>query len=193
MLTWEIISNLPGLLSLRLFYTKYRKNRRPGPLRIVYSADCLDEVNGIANNLRQVSSYMRSCGHKVALVGNVFNTRTRGVVEDGYVFLLRGFFSMEAIGYANTELSISARRDGLPPAAPLPVDLIEMESPLRDELDDSPVRAHRRHKDDRALPHGRDGLRAYARPGEMDSLRDTSPDTGFLLDGTPQISPLRSV
>ena len=129
MLAWEIISNLPRLLSLRLFYTKYKKNRRPGPIRIVYSADCLDEVNGIANNLRQVSSYMRSCGHKVALVGNVFNTRTRGVVEDGYVFLLPRFFSMEAIGYANTELSIPRVETVFRLLRRYPVDLIEMESP----------------------------------------------------------------
>ncbi|MFA6622475.1 MAG: glycosyltransferase [Fibrobacteraceae bacterium] len=129
MLAWEIISNLPGLLSLRLFYTKYKKNRRPGPIRMVYSADCLDEVNGIANNLRQVGTYIRRSGHQVALVGNVFNTRTRGVIENGYVFLLPRLFSMEAIGYANTELSIPRVETVFRLLRRYPVDLIEMESP----------------------------------------------------------------
>ncbi len=129
MLVWEFLVNLPQLFLLRRFFRKYRKTHKKGDIRVAYCADCLDEVNGIANNLRQVGSFMRTRNYDVSLIGCVFQTRTRGVIEDSYVFLLPRFFSMEAIGYPNTELAIPHLGTLVKLLKRYPVDLIEFETP----------------------------------------------------------------
>lgn len=126
---WEVIRNLFPLLRLRSFLKKSRKNRSENDIRVAFYSDNLDEVNGIANNLRHVVSFMRSHGYKAALAGNAFNTRPCGVVENGYVILLPRIFSMEQLGYSNSELAIPHIAPALRLIRRYPVDLIELETP----------------------------------------------------------------
>ncbi len=125
----SVLFNLPRLLKLRFYFKKVRKNRDENDIRVAYYADCLDETNGIANNLRHVIPYMRAHGMKAALVGNVFNTRSCGVIENGYCILLPRFFSMEQLGYANSELAIPRIGPILRLLKRYPIDLLELETP----------------------------------------------------------------
>jgi glycosyltransferase involved in cell wall biosynthesis len=63
------------------------------------------------------------------LAGNAFNTRPCGVVENGYCLLLPRMFSMEQLGYANSELAIPRVGPVLRLLQRYPVDLIEFETP----------------------------------------------------------------
>ncbi|MEE1068306.1 MAG: glycosyltransferase [Fibrobacteraceae bacterium] len=125
----SVLLNLPKLLKLRFYLKKERKNRDPDDIRVAYYSDCLDETNGIANNLRHVIPYMCSHGMKAALVGNAFNTRPCGVIENGYCILLPRFFSMEQLGYANSELAIPRIGPILRLLKRYPIDLLELETP----------------------------------------------------------------
>lgn len=125
----QVLINLPQLLRLRKYLKKNRKEKKPEEIRVLYYADCLDEVNGIANNLRHMISYMKSNNYKVALAGNAFNTRKRGVIENHFVFLLPRFFSMEQLGYANSELAIPVIKPALRLVKRYPIDVISLETP----------------------------------------------------------------
>ena len=98
--------NVPKLLKLRFYLKKERQKRDPDDVRILFYSDNLDETNGIANNLRNVIPYMRAHGMKAYLAGSAFNTRPCGVIENSYCILLPRLFSMEQLGYANSELAI---------------------------------------------------------------------------------------
>ena len=124
-----LLLNLPALLKLRFYLKKERKSRPADDVRILFYSDNLDETNGIANNLRNVIPYMRSHGMKAFLAGNAFNTRPCGVVENGYCLLLPRMFSMEQLGYANSELAIPRIGPVLRLLKRYPVDLIEFEAP----------------------------------------------------------------
>ena len=121
--------NLPALLKLRFFLKKERKKRAQDDVRILFYSDNLDETNGIANNLRNVIPYMRAHGMKAFLAGNAFNSRPCGVVENSYCMLLPRMFSMEQLGYANSELAIPRIRPVLRLLKRYPIDLIELETP----------------------------------------------------------------
>lgn len=125
----SILFNLPKLLKLRFYLKKERKKRAKDDIRVAYYSDCLDETNGIANNLRHVISYMRKHNMKAALIGNAFNTRSRGVIENGYCILLPRLFSMEQLGYANSELAIPRISPILRFIKRYPIDLLELETP----------------------------------------------------------------
>ena len=124
-----LILNLPMLLKLRFYLKKERQSRPADDVRILFYSDNLDETNGIANNLRNVIPYMRAHGMKAFLAGNAFNTRPCGVVENGYCLLLPRIFSMEQLGYANSELAIPRIGPVLRLLKRYPVDLIEFETP----------------------------------------------------------------
>lgn len=126
---WEVLHNLPKLLKLRYYLKKKRQAHSPDDIAVAFYSDNLDEVNGIANNLRHVISFMRSHGYKAALAGNAFNTRSRGVIENGYVILLPRIFSMEQLGYANSELAIPHISPILRLIKRYPIDIIELETP----------------------------------------------------------------
>ena len=126
---WQVLRNLPQLLKLRFFLKKKRKEHAEDDIRVAFYSDNLDEVNGISNNLRHVITYMRGHGYKAALVGSAFNTRPCGVVENGYVILLPRVFSMEQLGYANSELAIPHVRPILRLLKRYPVDVVELETP----------------------------------------------------------------
>lgn len=126
---WEVIRNLVPLLRLRFFLKARRRTHTSDDIRVAFYSDNLDEVNGIANNLRHVTTFMRTHGYKAALAGSAFNTRPCGVVENGYVILLPRIFSMEQLGYANSELAIPHIAPALRLLKRYPVDLIELETP----------------------------------------------------------------
>ena len=125
----SLFLNLPKLLKLRFYLKKERKEHPADDVRILFYSDNLDETNGIANNLRNVIPYMRDHGMKAFLAGNAFNTRPCGVVENGYCLLLPRMFSMEQLGYANSELAIPRVGPVLRLLKRYPVDLIEFETP----------------------------------------------------------------
>ena len=125
----SLILNIPKLLKLRLQLQKERRKRPADDVRILFYSDNLDETNGIANNLRNVIPYMRAHGMKAFLAGSAFNTRPCGVVENGYCILLPRLFSMEQLGYANSELAIPRVGPVLRLLRRYPVDLIELETP----------------------------------------------------------------
>jgi len=125
----SLILNIPKLLKLRSFLKKERKQHPADDVRILFYSDNLDETNGIANNLRNVIPYMRAHGMHAFLAGNAFNTRPCGVVENSYCILLPRLFSMEQLGYANSELAIPRVGPVLRLLKRYPVDLIEFETP----------------------------------------------------------------
>lgn len=131
MLAWQVIRNLPLLLRLRFKLAKYKRNRLAtgDDISVAFYSDNLDEVNGIANNLRHVVPHMRAHGHKVFLVGSAYHTRPRGVVENHYLILLPRALSMEQLGYADSELAIPHIRPLLRLMLRHPVDLVELETP----------------------------------------------------------------
>ena len=91
--------NVPKLLKLRFYLKKERQKRDPDDVRILFYSDNLDETNGIANNLRNVIPYMRR------------------------------LFSMEQLGYANSELAIPRISPALRLLKRYPIDMIELETP----------------------------------------------------------------
>ncbi len=124
--------NIPKLLKLRFYLKKERAARlakNPNDVSVLYYSDNLDETNGIANNLRNVIPYMRAHGLKAGLAGSAFNTRPCGVVENGYCILLPRMFSMEQLGYANSELAIPRISPILRLMKRYPIDIIELETP----------------------------------------------------------------
>jgi glycosyltransferase involved in cell wall biosynthesis len=125
----SLFLNLPKLLKLRFYLKNERKQHPADDVRILFYSDNLDETNGIANNLRNVIPYMRAHGMHAFLAGNAFNTRPCGVVENGYCILLPRLFSMEQLGYANSELAIPRVGPVLRLLKRYPVDLIEFETP----------------------------------------------------------------
>ena len=125
----SLILNIPKLLKLRSYLKKERKQHPADDVRVLFYSDNLDETNGIANNLRNVIPYMRAHGMHAFLAGNAFNTRPCGVVENGYCILLPRMFSMEQLGYANSELAIPRVGPVLRLLKRYPVDLIEFETP----------------------------------------------------------------
>ena len=125
----SLILNIPKLLKLRSYLKKERKRHPADDVRVLFYSDNLDETNGIANNLRNVIPYMRAHGMHAFLAGNAFNTRPCGVVENSYCLLLPRLFSMEQLGYANSELAIPRVGPVLRLLKRYPVDLIEFETP----------------------------------------------------------------
>lgn len=125
----SLVLNIPKLLKLRSYLKKERQEHPADDVRILFYSDNLDETNGIANNLRNVIPYMRAHGMSAFLAGNAFNTRPCGVVENSYCLLLPRMFSMEQLGYANSELAIPRVGPVLRLLKRYPVDLIEFETP----------------------------------------------------------------
>lgn len=124
-----ILKNLPRLISLRFYLKKRRREFPDRKISVLYFSDNLDETNGIANNLRHVVGYMKANGYNANLAGCAFNTRSRGVIENGYVVLTPRLFSMDQLGYANSELAMPNFEPVLRLFKRYPADLIELETP----------------------------------------------------------------
>ena len=124
-----ILKNIPYLLSMRFYLKKRRKKNPSKEIRVLYFSDNLDEVNGIANNLRHVISYMKRNGYQANLAGCAFNTRSNGVIENHYVVLTPRLYSMDQLGYANSELALPNFKPVLRLFKRYPADIIELETP----------------------------------------------------------------
>lgn len=124
-----IFLNLPKIFKLRKIVKQSRASRKKGDIRVAFYADLLDDVNGIANNLRHVVPYMRSHGYHAELMGNAFFTRSCGVVESGYVILLPRLYSMELLGYSSSELAFPHLAPALEYFMDHPIDLLELDTP----------------------------------------------------------------
>lgn len=124
-----ILKNIPYLLSMRFYLKKKRKKNPSKEIRVLYFSDNLDEVNGIANNLRHVVSYMKRNGYQANLAGCAFNTRSNGVIENHYVVLTPRLYSMDQLGYANSELALPNFKPVLRLFKRYPADIIELETP----------------------------------------------------------------
>lgn len=124
-----ILKNIPYLLSMRFYLKKRRKKNPSKEIRVLYFSDNLDEVNGIANNLRHVVSYMKRNGYQANLAGCAFNTRSNGVIENHYVVLTPRLYSMDQLGYANSELALPNFKPVLRLFKRYPADIIELETP----------------------------------------------------------------
>jgi glycosyltransferase involved in cell wall biosynthesis len=123
----SLIRFMPQILKLRKHYKTRPKNSEPN---IVIFSDNLDEINGIANNVRQVVSYLRSQGKNIRLVGTSFHTRKgEGVIETNGTVLLPQVYSMEQLGYKDSELAIPSIKEVLRFLKRYPVDLVEFETP----------------------------------------------------------------
>lgn len=130
-MSWQLLTNLPLLLKLRKRLATYRAQRvaQGHDIAIAFYSDNLDEVNGIANNLRHVVPFMHTQGHKAYLLGSAFHTRKHGVVENSYLILLPRAMSMEQLGYADSELAMPYLRPMLRMLWRYPIDLLEVETP----------------------------------------------------------------
>ena len=117
------------LSAFNAMVSKKTQNRSSNEMRVLYFSDNLDEVNGIANNLRHVVSYMKSNGYQANLAGCAFNTRTNGVIENHYVVLTPRLYSMDQLGYANSELALPNFKPVFRLFKRYPADLIELETP----------------------------------------------------------------
>lgn len=124
-----ILKNIPYLLSMRFYLKKRRKKNPSKEIRVLYFSDNLDEVNGIANNLRHVVSYMKRNGYQANLAGCAFNTRSNGVIENHYVVLTPRLYSMDQLGYSNSELALPNFKPVLRLFKRYPADIIELETP----------------------------------------------------------------
>ncbi|NLB62520.1 MAG: glycosyltransferase family 1 protein [Fibrobacter sp.] len=127
--TAQILIYLPQLIKLRFYIKSYRKKNPQRPQRVVFWSDTLDEVNGIANNIRLAVKEHLKQGRKVHLIGAIHRSRTQGKVEDSLAMLLPVFFAMPQLGYPSSELSIPHIKPLLRLAKRYPPDLIELQTP----------------------------------------------------------------
>ncbi|MCL2100193.1 MAG: glycosyltransferase [Fibromonadales bacterium] len=127
---WQWLINVPTMLKMRKAQKLRKKNRKTDDdISVIFYSDNLDEINGIANSLRSVVPYLKSKGKKAQLWGSAFNTRSNGVVEDGYVVLFPRAASMEQLGYADSELAAPYLAPVLKMLKRYPADLMELETP----------------------------------------------------------------
>lgn len=122
---WELGIHLPRLFALRAKLKK--QNRNVG--HVVIFSDNLDETNGIAINARQVVEYLRDQGKDLVLMGIAFHTRSGGFVEKCGTHLLPQIYSMEQVGYDESELAIPCVDSFCDWIEVNPTDLIEIETP----------------------------------------------------------------
>lgn len=124
---WELIKHLPALFKLRREYRKRPPNLEP---RVVLFSDSLDEVNGIAISARLLVKAIRKQGHNATLLGVSAHTRNgRGIVEADGTILFPQVFSMEMVGYDESELSIPSLREIIRYFKRHKIDLVEIETP----------------------------------------------------------------
>lgn len=122
---FELVSNIPALLRLRKHYRKSTSQAT----KVVIFSDNLDETNGIAINARQVVEYLRNQDCDLVLMGIAFHTRQGGLIEKCGTHLLPQAYSMEQVGYNESELAIPCLPSFIAWLAENRVKLIEIETP----------------------------------------------------------------
>jgi len=122
-----------GLLCLPLLLrTRHQLRNRKRDLdnpRIVFWSDTLDEVNGIANNIRLTVKKQIDNGHRVQLLGAVHRSREGGRVENSYVILFPLAFAMPQLGYPDSELSAPHMTTLIRWFRRYPPDVVELQTP----------------------------------------------------------------
>jgi len=99
----QFFFNLRSLLRLRR--QVQLRLQKPRKIRIAFWADTLDEVNGIANNIRLTVRTQREKGRGAHLWGAVTRHRDHGHVENSSVILFPLAFGMPQLGYPDSELA----------------------------------------------------------------------------------------
>ena len=123
----QVFVQMPKLLKARRVFRKLKRN--PDDPRIVFWSDNLDEVNGIANNIRLTVKKHMDKGRKAHLIGAVHRSREGGRIENGYVILFPLIFAMPQLGYPDSELSIPHMTPILEWFLQNPPDAVELETP----------------------------------------------------------------
>ena len=123
----QMLWNLPALLKLRALEKK--RVRDPENPRVYFWTDTLDEVNGIANNIRLTVKAQMNKGRKAHLIGAVHRSREGGRVENSYVMLFPLFFAMPQLGYPDSELSAPQMGAIIRWFRRYPPDVIELDTP----------------------------------------------------------------
>lgn len=118
---------LPSLLKARAAFKK--KKRDPQNPRVFFWTDTLDEVNGIANNIRLTVKKQIDKGRKAHLIGAVHRTRDGGRVENSFVILFPLAFGMPQLGYPDSELSAPHMGPILRWFLRYPPDVVELDTP----------------------------------------------------------------
>jgi glycosyltransferase involved in cell wall biosynthesis len=123
----QVFLTLPALLMARRTFRKMQ--RTPDDPRVVFWTDTLDEVNGIANNIRLTVKKQMDKGRKAHLIGAVHRSREGGRIENGYVILFPLIFAMPQLGYPDSELSVPHIKPILEWFLKNPPDAVELETP----------------------------------------------------------------
>jgi glycosyltransferase involved in cell wall biosynthesis len=125
---FELIANLPALLSMRSRYRKAKKNRSGEPL-VAWVGDNLDEVNGIALSSRIMLQKLRAAGKQVVLFGVAFNSKPPRSESGGSVILAPGVFSLDQAGYHESEVVVIRLSHFLDFIREFPADVMEFQTP----------------------------------------------------------------
>lgn len=123
----QMLFNLPALLRLRAS-VKNRKRDLENP-RVYFWSDTLDEVNGIANNIRLTVKNHMSKGRRAHLIGAVHRSREGGRIENSFVILFPLFFAMPQLGYPDSELSAPHMSKIIRWFRRYPPDVVELQTP----------------------------------------------------------------
>ena len=118
---------MPSLLMARAKYRRMKHN--PDHPCIVFWTDTLDEVNGIANNIRLTVKKQMEKGRSAHLIGAVHRSRGKGRIENNFVILFPLVFAMPQLGYPDSELSIPHLRPILDWFLKTNPDAVELETP----------------------------------------------------------------
>ena len=127
MVLGQVVVHIPSLLKARRAFRKIAHT--PDDPRVVFWSDTLDEVNGIANNIRLTVKKQMDKGRRAHLIGAVHRSREGGRIENGFVILFPLIFAMPQLGYPDSELSIPHLKPILDWFLQNPPDAVELETP----------------------------------------------------------------
>ncbi|MBP5351378.1 MAG: phosphoribosylformimino-5-aminoimidazole carboxamide ribotide isomerase [Fibrobacterales bacterium] len=122
----ELVTHIPAMLALR--FARRRMPRSDSP-RVVLFFDNIDEVNGISISVRLLVNKMREQGRDAWLLGIAGRGKPEGRVDPDGTTLLPQVFSMEMVGYKESELPVPSLREAVRWFRRHPVDLLEIETP----------------------------------------------------------------
>jgi glycosyltransferase involved in cell wall biosynthesis len=127
-LAWNYVlfSAIPQILAARRWYRHRKPNPQP---RFAIFSDNLDETNGIAVNARLLTQEMHKQGKDFHLIGIGFHTRDGGLIEKSGTVLLPPRYSMEQLGYDQSELAIPSLDELFTYLKRYPIDALEVETP----------------------------------------------------------------
>lgn len=122
---YELVSHILPLIFLRMQLKNQIKNSK----KVLVFSDNLDETNGIAINSRQVIHYLKGLGKEIDLMGIAFHNKNGGGIEKCGTLLLPQVYSMDQVGYAESELAIPCISSFIDWVKNNPVQIVEIETP----------------------------------------------------------------